>query len=235
MNSPVSRAPEPPLPGGVVAAALDDVAGIGPFFALAVGGPGDGWHPVADTYARGAADLVAATAGRYGTAELRIGASLVQFGHASRLWSPVLACALLHGVVPDLAGLQRADDGPALRLPAPAGWPAPAADRLPEVLYDAVVTRHLEPLAAGLRVKVAAGLLHGNAAAALVGAAAALRAARPAQAEPLTRLTDALLRTGRLAGTGLFTGPGPAFRRRSCCLYYRVPGGGTCGDCSLRT
>ncbi|WBB58112.1 (2Fe-2S)-binding protein [Streptomyces sp. WMMC500] len=223
-----------PLPRDVVARVLDDVAAVGPFFALAVGGPDDGWHPVGDTYARGAADLVAATAGRYGTAELRVGASLVQFGHASRLWSPVLACVLLHGVVPDLTRLQRADDGPALRLPVPAGRAAPAAGRLPEVLYDAVVTRHLEPLAAGLRVKVAAGLLYGNAASALVGAAAALRAARPALGDPLTRLTEALLATGRLAGTGVLTGPGPAFRRRSCCLYYRVPGGGLCGDCSLR-
>src|SRR2546423_754961 len=24
------------------------------------------------------------------------------------------------------------------------------------------------------------------------------------------------------------------FRRRSCCLFYRLPGGGTCGDCPLR-
>ncbi|MGW4250864.1 (2Fe-2S)-binding protein, partial [Streptomyces californicus] len=24
---------------------------------------------------------------------------------------------------------------------------------------------------------------------------------------------------------------GPAFRRRSCCLYWRCPGGGLCGDC----
>ncbi|WP_407566065.1 (2Fe-2S)-binding protein [Streptomyces sp. 184] len=224
-----------PLPASAAAAALADAAALGPFFTLTVGGPDAGWHPVADTYARGAADLVAATARRLGTAELRIGASLVQFGHASRLWSPVLACALLHGVVPDLTGLQRADDGPALRLPTAAGHPAPATAGLPEALYDAVVTRHLEPLAAGLRVKVAPGLLHGNAASALVGAAAALRAARPALGDPLTRLTRALLGAGRLAGTGVLTGPGPTFRRRSCCLYYRVPGGGTCGDCSLRT
>ncbi|GAA2134024.1 (2Fe-2S)-binding protein [Streptomyces synnematoformans] len=229
--------PAPPQPPGAprasAAAALADVAALGPFFTLTVGGPDAGWHPVADTYARGAADLVARTADRYGTAELRIGASLVQFGHASRLWSPVLACALLHGVVPDLDGLQRADDGPALRLPAAAGRPAPAASRLPEVLYDAVVTRHLEPFAAGLRVKVAPGLLYGNAASALVGAAAALRAARPALGDPLTRLAEDLLGTGRLAGTGRLTGPAPSFRRRSCCLYYRVPGGGKCGDCSL--
>ncbi|MEU7551440.1 (2Fe-2S)-binding protein [Streptomyces sp. NPDC044571] len=25
-----------------------------------------------------------------------------------------------------------------------------------------------------------------------------------------------------------------AFVRRSCCLYYKVPGGGFCGDCVLR-
>ncbi|MEU9111287.1 (2Fe-2S)-binding protein [Streptomyces sp. NPDC048483] len=24
-----------------------------------------------------------------------------------------------------------------------------------------------------------------------------------------------------------------AYRRRNCCLYYRVPGMGTCGDCVL--
>ena len=26
---------------------------------------------------------------------------------------------------------------------------------------------------------------------------------------------------------------GPAFTRRTCCLYYRLPGGGLCGDCVL--
>ncbi|WP_199808608.1 (2Fe-2S)-binding protein, partial [Streptomyces sp. NRRL S-146] len=31
--------------------------------------------------------------------------------------------------------------------------------------------------------------------------------------------------------TGAGTLDGTAFRRRSCCLYYRVPGGGVCGDC----
>lgn len=39
-------------------------------------------------------------------------------------------------------------------------------------------------------------------------------------------------------GTGTFLheeGLGVAFVRRSCCLYYQVPGGGLCGDCVLRT
>ncbi|MGI5249917.1 (2Fe-2S)-binding protein [Actinacidiphila glaucinigra] len=39
----------------------------------------------------------------------------------------------------------------------------------------------------------------------------------------------------RDAGGLRLTGPGaPAYVRRSCCLYYRVPGGGLCGDCALR-
>jgi FhuF-like iron-sulfur protein len=39
--------------------------------------------------------------------------------------------------------------------------------------------------------------------------------------------------TGQFAGADRFAGAGLSFRRRSCCLYYRVPGGGLCGDCTL--
>ncbi|MFD7559857.1 (2Fe-2S)-binding protein, partial [Streptomyces sp. NPDC059835] len=49
---------------------------------------------------------------------------------------------------------------------------------------------------------------------------------------------DLLGEGGALAGTGTFIheeGLGVAFVRRSCCLYYKVPGGGLCGDCVLRT
>jgi hypothetical protein len=46
----------------------------------------------------------------------------------------------------------------------------------------------------------------------------------------MTALAD-----GVLAGSGVvtLTGDRLAFRRRSCCLYYRLPGGGYCGDCPL--
>lgn len=220
-------------PGGAVAAALRDVADLGMFFAVRVGGPDAGWHPVRDAYARGYDDLVTATAARYGTAELRVGASLVQLSHAARLWSPVLACAVLHGVVPSLTDLQRADDGMALRLPTASGTYAPDGPALAAKLYDTVVRGQLDVLAAGLRVKVAPRLLAGNAASALVGSARVLLTARPALRTPLTALTAELLATGRLAGTGGVTGPGPVFRRRSCCLLYRTPSGGTCGDCPL--
>ncbi|MEV8596267.1 (2Fe-2S)-binding protein [Streptomyces sp. NPDC052012] len=229
MTAPVTaRAPE-----GAVAAALEDVAPLGGFFALTVGGPDHGWHPVTDTYAGGLTDLAEAVADRYGTRETRIGVSVVQLGHAARLWSPVLAGTLLHGIVPDLADLHRADDTAALRLPAPTGWYADRIPHLTDALYELVVEQHLAPLAAGLRIKISPRLLDGNAASALAGTAQVLLTARPDLRGPLTELTTALLATGRLAGTGHFTGPDLSFRRRSCCLLYRTSTGTTCGDCCL--
>ncbi|MFH0515606.1 (2Fe-2S)-binding protein [Streptomyces sp. M41] len=221
-------------PAPVIAEALEDIAALGSFFSIELGGAGCGWHPVEETYARGVADLITATADRYDTDEKRIGASIVQLGHAARLWSPVLACTVVHGIVPDLSRLLRADDGPALRLPAaPDGWYAPGFPQLTGVLYELVMTRHLDELAAGLRVKVAPGLLAGNAASALVEAARAILAVRADLREPLAELVGELLNTGRLAGTGKVIGPDLGFRRRSCCLYYRVPSGVKCEDCSL--
>lgn len=213
---------------------LAEISSYGGFFALSVGpdgtaSPEPGWHPVRQSYADGYADLVDATARYYGTTDLRIGASLVHLAHATRLWSPMLACALAHGVLPRLDKLQRADDGAVLRLPEPVGDPVgndPAAR-----LYRAVVEDHLEPLAAGLPVKLAAALLAGNVASALVGAARALLAARPDLRPSIGAMTETLLGTGVLTGSGALTGPDLAFRRRSCCLFYRLPGHSVCGDC----
>ncbi|QFG26239.1 (2Fe-2S)-binding protein [Actinomadura sp. WMMB 499] len=220
-------------PPGTVAAALAEAAPLGSFFALTVGGPDTGWRPVGDAYAAGVPDLVDAVARRHAVAEMRIAASIAQLGHAARLWSPVLFCAVAHGVLPDLDGLQKAEDGAALRLPAPRGHRLPRDGDRAGALYHAVVTRHLDRLAAGLRVKVAPGLLYGNAASALVEAARAILAARPDLRDDLTGLLGELLRTGRLDRTGRVVSPEPAFRRRSCCLYHRAPAGRKCGDCSL--
>ncbi|MFD9716458.1 (2Fe-2S)-binding protein [Streptomyces sp. NPDC059076] len=220
-------------PAAEVRAALLDVAGLGGFFAVRLGGPDLGWHPVTESYARGFPDLVAATAARHRSPEPRLGASIAQLGHAARLWSPVLACTVLHGIVPDLSGLQHADEGPALRLPDATGQYAEGVPRLADELYAAVMTGQLDPLRAGLRVKVAPRLLDGNSASALVEAGRAILVARPGARERLTVLIDELLRTRRLAGTGRITGPELTFRRRSCCLYYRAPAGAKCGDCGL--
>ncbi|QUR69664.1 (2Fe-2S)-binding protein [Mycobacterium spongiae] len=212
---------------------LSEISSYGGFFALAVGGDATGWHPVGQSYATGHADLIEATAARYRTTELRVRASLVHLGHAARLWSPVLACALGHGVIPDLSDLQRADDGAQLRLPEPVGEPVEADSPIADLLYRVVVQQHLEPLAAGLRVKLAPGLLYGNIASALVGSSKALLAARPDLRQPIATTTSSLLGTGRLTGSGTITGADLGFTRNSCCLFYRLPGAGKCGDCPL--
>ncbi|MEV5014412.1 (2Fe-2S)-binding protein [Streptomyces sp. NPDC053780] len=219
-------------PPADVTAALNDVAALGGFFVLRVGGGHTGWHPVGLSYARGFTDLAETVAHRHRAPEARIGVSIAHLGHAARLWSPALACVLLHGIVLDLSRLERADDGPALRMPYPAGLRGGAPPSPALALYGQV-TAHLEALAEGLRVKVAPRLLDGNAASALVEAARALLAAHPELREPLTGLTTELLNTGRLVGTGEITGPDLTFRRRSCCLYYRAPNGSKCGDCCL--
>ncbi len=60
----------------------------------------------------------------------------------------------------------------------------------------------------------------GNSASALIGAGRVIGDAAQAH-------IDTLFDDPRLVGTMVrSTG-----RRRSCCLYYRVPGGGVCGDC----
>ncbi|MBV8787518.1 MAG: (2Fe-2S)-binding protein [Mycobacterium sp.] len=208
---------------------LAEISSYNGFFALSVGGDAAGWHPVGQSYANGCADLIEATVRNYRSTDLRVGASLVHLGHATRLWSPVLACALAHGVVPHLQDLQRADDGAQLRLPEPVGEAvtAPSAD----VLYRVVVRDHMQPLAAGLRVKLAPALLAGNVASALVGASRAFLAARPDLRHRIVEMTHELLHTGMMAGSGVITRTPLGFRRRSCCLFYRLPAQSLCGDC----
>jgi ferric iron reductase protein FhuF len=54
----------------------------------------------------------------------------------------------------------------------------------------------------------------------------------PALVARADAVLDALLGSGPLAGTGRRREDG-SFVRRSCCLFYRLPGAGTCGDCIL--
>ncbi|MFJ8193840.1 (2Fe-2S)-binding protein [Streptomyces sp. NPDC096094] len=168
--------------------------------------------------------------------EIRVAASVAHQGLAARLWSVALGCAALYGGVPDLS-------------PRLLHWDPDAA--VPDDLWltdvrplpgdvgtlaAVVLDGHLTPLTAALhtRYRVATGLLWGNAASALAGAGRELDrwARRHDRADTAARarsLTVALLAHPLLATTGTLTGTG--FRRRSCCLYYRVPGSGVCGDC----
>lgn len=235
---------------------LAEVGSVGGFFALrteAVPAPAEpGAHtgpyvPFARIYAGDIAPLSARVdrvAAKLGAPERRIAASVAQLGLAARLWSVALGSAALHGQVPDLDPARllwdplgsSPDD---LRLPDPHAVPTPAdasVDGLAATVREVVQYGHLVPLATALRAdgRIAPGLLWGNAGSALAGAVRELRAwsrrsGRPEAGERADAIGAALFTHPDLRTTGVSRDG--SFRRRSCCLYYRCPSGGLCGDC----
>ncbi|MEU5383106.1 (2Fe-2S)-binding protein [Kitasatospora cineracea] len=215
--------------------AADPLAALGPYFAVRTGpAPPPGFRPLAELYdARGPlAARIAEVARVLRTGEPRVAASTAHLGLAARLWSVALGAAVATGRVPDLAGAWFAlpPQGPFdLWVPAADGPAATAG-----ALEGAVLDGQLAPLAAAVRAvaPLAPGLLAGNAASALVGAARQLGTVSQLRS-PAAALARELLAGPALAGTGRATAPGGplGFRRASCCLYYRTPSGGLCGDC----
>jgi hypothetical protein len=186
--------------------------------------------------------------------EQRAVASIVFLGLASRLVSPSLGAAVVGGVVPQLSladlWWRPVDSGPwplAARLSP--GSPGTAVGGLVSGEQLAAAARMLsEGCVQGLAGPVAAAfetafrlsrqVLWGNVASALAGASGLLAEAFPSRAPAAGRLTAEILGQGPLAGTGELVQPDAALPRRflvrrSCCLFYRVPGAGICGDCVL--
>ncbi|MFD9379640.1 (2Fe-2S)-binding protein [Streptomyces sp. NPDC059999] len=223
---------------------MDDVlrrlASVGPFFTVPYGKepPGPGFRPLDALYTEHLDPYVNEVGRRIRSGPGRVAASTVQFGIAARLWSLGLGCAALAGRVPDLA-----PDRVWWRLPGAGSlelWlPGPGEGALPAEALGDTVLGNLAALDAALRALfgVSARVLRGNTASGLVGALRVLLDRVPGG--PAVALVDALLsEAGALGGTGTFVyeeGLGAAFLRRSCCLYYKVPGGGLCGDCVLRS
>lgn len=223
--------------------AMEDVlrrlAAVGPFFRVPYGEqpPGPGFRPLRELYGEPLGPYVAEIGRRIGCGPGRVAASTAQFAIASRLWSLGLGCAALSGRVPDLG-----PDRVWWRLPEAGSlelWlPCPDPGARPAEALGEGVPGHLGVLDARLRegFGVSPRVLRGNSASALVGALRVLMDRVPGGAA--VRWAEALLGDGGpLGGTGTFVheeGLGVAFVRRSCCLYYRVPGGGLCGDCVLR-
>lgn len=203
--------------------------------------PGDGPDPVEER--------LAAVADGLG-ADRRIAASLLGQSLVSRSVSVLLACAAA-GVLPDLAPSTVLHARPWAGGPIPL-WADPGALTGVELgppddpdaaalLARALAEEHVAPVVAGLRARasVSARVLWGNAAGALGGAVRVLGAARPDRHAAALALARGVLAQEPFAGLGRFV-PEPehpsglGFRRTTCCLYYRVPGGGTCGDCVLQ-
>ncbi|MEV7234379.1 (2Fe-2S)-binding protein [Streptomyces sp. NPDC051020] len=219
-----------------------DAASVGGFFALrSTPVPGGAHRPLARLYAGETASLttrIDAVAAALRTRERRVAASVAHLGLAARLWSTALGPAAIEGRFPDLSpGTLHWDP----QRPAPDDlWHEPVAtlpgtaDRIREVVQFG----HLVPLAEAIRQDghLAPRLLWGNAGSALAGALRELIAwarthHRPDVAQRARALVAELFDHPDLRTTG--SPHTPAFRRRSCCLYYRCPGGGLCGDCVL--
>ncbi|WP_189131843.1 (2Fe-2S)-binding protein [Wenjunlia tyrosinilytica] len=232
-------------------AALREAAAVGPFFALCPEGrPFDqGRLPLAHVYSAPEGPLVAridAVAAALRTGDRRVAASIAFQGLAARLWSVALGAAVLGERLPDL-GPERLRWNPARTAPDDLWLPTPrqaARDDgdLPAALRSAVLHGHLLPLhRATIAVcSVSSRVLWGNAASALVGSLRVLHgwcrtAGRPRAADRALSLCRSVLDDPLMRETGTLheDAGAPAFVRRGCCLYYRVPGGGLCGDCVL--
>jgi hypothetical protein len=234
---------------------LDDLAALGPFFAVGSHRPGEApappWRPVSEltTPSPALRDRIgavrAALAARGGLAvdeiEPRVAASAVHLGLAARLTAPALGAAVLRRAV-DLrpGGLwwQDTSGGPVpVSVPTPpeAGVSQEERDRL---LFDEL----LAPMTAAVArlVPVSDRVLWGNAASAVNAAAAQAARQRPDLASHAWQAARRLFADPRLRGEPC--SPGPAFHRASCCLFYRLaltyrqaPGNpsAVCGDCVL--
>lgn len=230
-------------------AALADVGELGPFFEVRTD-PAEGadhrWRPMVDLYTD-PEPLRAriAQVRRALDSDERVAASIAFQGLAARVLSAPLAVVVLHGVLPGLTARSlhwrpAATGSWPLWAADPPGCPLSPAPGIAAALTDLLVDEHLAPLVAAVRgqVRISERLLWGNAASALAAGKRLLGMARPAAADRAAHLTAAVLERGPFAGSGERLAPVPpdvgwTFRRQSCCLYYRTPGGGLCADCIL--
>jgi hypothetical protein len=209
--------------------ALRAAAAVGPYFVWEPWSAGAGWRPLAELTDPGVvAERVGAArsalAAMFGLDEdavpPRVIASVTFLGLASRLLSPALGAQVLGGVLPAAE----------LFWKPVAGGPWPFAYR--DAVAGGALLAPVAPVLAAFQERFALSpqVLWGNVASALAGAAGLLPGAFP--------VVEAALAEPPLAGMGRLVRPDPRHARqflirRNCCLYYRIPGGGLCGDCVL--
>ena len=205
------------------------LARLGPFFVVDAVDDGP-WRPLAELVSGDAlAERVAWTRDALGRrarveVEERVAASTASLGIFARVLSPAVGATLLGVDAPDPGSLrwQPVEGGP-MRLAAET-WgrhpPGEVVDTVIAPLVDRLDTEH------GVSVKIG----WGNAASAVHGAARMAAQTDPTLAPAAGSLLLDVLAHPLLTDTA---DVGPPFVRRSCCLYYRLPGGGYCGDCVL--
>jgi FhuF 2Fe-2S C-terminal domain len=200
---------------------------------------------------------LAAAAGHPGRlVDVRVAASVAHLGVTARLLAPALGAETLGGALllePDQVWWVPELGGP-FRLSAPAPGPERPADRpgrpaagsarpaagsappVPGACRDLLAGPVTELVAAVAGRSVSPRILWGNVASAISGAATMIAAARPDLAGPARAAAATALQFPALAGAADGLPGTPAFRRRSCCLIYRLsaePAAALCGDCVL--
>jgi len=231
---------------------LDGLAALGPFFAVDSHPPGEApappWRPVSELATQpgvlsqriaATRATLAARGGRpVGEIESRVAASAAHLGIVARLVAPAVGAAAVGGRVDmRLDGLWWQDvvGGPVpLSVPEPEPGGAVTGEWAERLLRDAVApvtdaTSQVE--------RVSGQVLWGNVASGINAAASQVARARPDLADEAWACARALFASPWLSREQ--HPPGPAFRRSSCCLFYRlVPDARSwrsaiCGDCVL--
>jgi hypothetical protein len=235
-------------PPAAAARLLADLAALGPYFAVDVHRPGSPlrppWQPLGEL--TGSPDALASRIGEVrerlaaaagcpaAAVEFRVAASIAQLGLCARLLSPALGAAAAGRALPVDVGQARwvpALGGPfRLSLAEDAVAAGAGAAGTAALLAGPItqIVRAVEAMAVSPRV------LWGNVASAVNGAATMIAAARPDLAGPAAETAAAMLANPALTGT--YQGRAlQGFRRRNCCLIYRLPPGrpAYCGDCVL--
>lgn len=175
--------------------------------------------------------------------EERVAASIVFLGIAARFSTPLLAAAVIHQVVPvmslDSLWWRPVDSGP-----LPIAWDgedivAAGRDELGRQLA-AQLAEVTDPLVEAFATTFALSrqILWGNVTSSLGGALTVLAAAEPELGVHAGSLVADVLDRPPFAGTAQLRRASPDLPHRqlvrsSCCLFYRIPQAGTCGDCVL--
>lgn len=227
---------------------LSALADLGPYFAVEEGASDRGWASIADlttnaelaeTRVRDTRAALEAVSGA--PVARRVAASTAFLGLAARIVSPPLGLLATQRISLRLAA-RDVRWRPVLGGPIPLSYASFACEAIADerAAGRALLGDVLQPVIAGLvsafdaRFRVSATVLWGNVASALAGAAAMAERAGAVSLSPRGIAEHAIAGHPSLATAGRFaSAPQTAFRRNSCCLFYRVPGGGLCGDCVL--
>jgi hypothetical protein len=209
------------------------------------------WRPFDDLISPGssteASEAIDGFATRLGVPVSRPVASLLHLAVCARFCFPLMATAAEFGVVPMLRPRQLRytfDGSGRFRLAVcqlPGGVKGdPGA--LAEHVRDEVLSGHLGRLTRAINGLVALPVrtTDGNTASAVAAACRAVSAGSP---EPTVRRAGHLLEwfldhepleeAGTLVPLSNGVTGESRFQRRNCCLFFQVPGGGTCADCIL--